>query len=231
MTCINAFVRPDRVHLVTDGAVYLPDGTMTGTMQKVHILAQAHAALAVRGPTYLAPALVAYLNSSSLAGFDDLRSKIPAATRFAIDHGLAGMNAEHVAEAAKLTDLKRADIVVAGWSHARMRGEVYRLDTSQEVWTLAPQAEGFMMPGTNPDLIQRLIAAGWRLDDERHDAMRLLELVRHQREVDDVRPDGARFRTVGGFVQHTIITAERVATGIMEEFPAPSAIPPSPLPI
>lgn len=219
MTCINAFVRPDRVHLVTDGAVYLPDGTMTGTMQKVHILAQAHAAIAVRGPTYLAPALIAYLNGASLTGFDDLLSKIPAATRFATDHGLSGMDPEHVAEAAKLTDLRRADIVVAGWSHSRGRGEVYKLDTSREAWSLDPQAEGFMMPGTNPDLIQRLIAAGWRLDNERDDAARLRELVRHQRDVDDIRPDGARFRTVGGFAQHTIIKPDEIRTRILERWP------------
>ncbi|MET5021554.1 hypothetical protein AAHH78_43230, partial [Burkholderia pseudomallei] len=70
MTAINALVRRDRVHLVTDGAVYQPDGAVIGSMQKAYILAQADAVLAYRGPRYIGPTLYGCLNGSSLSSLD-----------------------------------------------------------------------------------------------------------------------------------------------------------------
>lgn len=218
MTCINALVRRDRVHVMTDGSVWEPDGTITGTTQKVHILAQAHAVIAVRGPSYFPPCLVSCLNGASLTGFDDLLRKVPEAARFTIDNGLAAIAPAVIAKAAKVIDLTRADVVVAGWSHERGRGEIHKLDTSEPEWRLEPQGDGFIMPGDNPALGERLQAASWNLHDERRDEAALLALMHHQRAVDDFLPNGARFPTVGGFAQHTIITPTEIRTRIVERW-------------
>ncbi|MCJ2030923.1 hypothetical protein MKK50_16255 [Methylobacterium sp. J-043] len=220
MTAINALVRRDRVHVVTDGAVYQPDGAVVGSMQKVYILAHADAVMAYRGPSYIGPTLYGCLNGSNLTGFDDLLSKLIPAVLHTLD-SLAAFDPEVVAEANARLDLRRADVVVAGWSRDRGRGEIYTLDTSAEVWRLEPQGEGFIMPGDNPALIARLEAHGWDLTDERQDKRRLLELLNHQRAVADILPDGARFSTVGAFAQHTVITAEGIRTRIVERWPAP----------
>lgn len=218
MTAINALVRCDRVHVVTDGAVYQPDGTVVGSLQKVYILAHADAVLAYRGPTYIGPTLYGCLNGSNLTGFDDLLSKLMPAVLYTLD-SLAGLDQGAVAEANGRLDLRRADVVVAGWSRARGRGEIYKLDTAAEEWCVEPQAEGFIMPGDNLALVERLEAHGWDLADERQDDCRLLELLNHQRAVSDVLPDGARFSTVGAFAQHTIITAAGITTRIVERWP------------
>lgn len=218
MTAINALVRRDRVHLMTDGAVYQADGAVIGSMQKVYILAHADAVLAYRGPTYIGPTLYGALNAASLTGFDDLLSKLNPAVLHTLD-SLAAFDPELVAEANARLDLRRADVVVAGWSRERRRGEIYKLDTSAEEWRIEPQGDGFLMPGDNPTLIARLEAHGWDLADERQDERRLLELLNHQRAVADILPDGARFSTVGAFAQHTVITAAGISTHITERWP------------
>lgn len=219
MTAINALVRRDRVHVMTDGAVYQPDGAVIGSMQKLYILAHADAVLAYRGPTYIGPTLYGCLNAASLTGFDDLLSKLIPAVLHTLD-SLAGLDPEVVAEANARLDLRRADVVVAGWSRARGRGEIYKLDTSAEEWRVEPQGDGFLMPGDNPALMERLAAHGWDLSDERQDERRLLELLHHQRAVVDILPDGARFSTVGAFAQHTVISAQGIATRIVERWAA-----------
>lgn len=224
MTAINALVRRDRVHVMTDGAVYQPDGAVIGSMQKVYILAHADAVLAYRGPTYIGPTLYGALNAASLTGFDDLLSKLIPAVHHSLE-SLAGFDPEAVAAAGALMDLRRADVVVAGWSRSRGRGEIHKLDTSAEEWRLEAQGEGFIMPGDNPALVARLEAHGWNLADERQDERRLIELLRHQRAVADILPDGARFSTVGAFAQHTVISAQGIATRIVERWAAPTFSP------
>ncbi|CAO4135258.1 hypothetical protein [Methylorubrum extorquens] len=222
MTAINALVRRDRVHVMTDGAVFLPEGEVIGSMQKVYILAQADAVLAVRGPTYIGPALYGALNGASLTGFDDLLSKLIPAVRHSLD-SLEFLDPDAVTAASARLDLRRADVVVAGWSRSRGRGEIYKLDTSAEEWCLEPQGDGFIMPGDNPALMERLQAHGWDLSEDRQDEWRLLELIRHQRIVDDLLPNGARFPTAGAFAQHTVITEWGISTRIVERWPVAQA--------
>ncbi|APX85876.1 hypothetical protein BV511_14855 [Methylorubrum extorquens] len=74
----------------------------------------------------------------------------------------------------------------AGWSHARGRGEIYKLDTSAAEWRVELQGDGFIMPGENPAQVERLQAHGWDLSDERQDERRLLELIHHQCAIDDL---------------------------------------------
>jgi len=223
MTAINVLVRRDRVHVMTDGAVFLPEGEVIGSMQKVYILAQADAVLAIRGPTYIGPALYGALNGSSLTGFDDLLAKLIPAVRHSLD-SLRFLDPEAVAAAGKRLDLRRADVVVAGWSRARGGGEIHKLDTSAEEWRIEPQGEGFIMPGDNPALMERLQAHSWDLSDERQDERRLLELVHHQCAVDDLLPNGALFPTAGAFAQYTVITAQGISTRIVERWPVAQAV-------
>lgn len=220
MTAINALVRPDRVHLVTDGAVYEPDGRVIGTAQKVYILAHVSAAIAIRGPAWFGPGFVAQLNAGSLRDFDDLLSRIVPVTRAFLDHVLSTLDPAQVAAASAQLDLRRFNIVVAGWSHRRDRGEVHHLDTNHDEWRLEPQGAGFVMPGDNPVLVARLERAGWCLDDESRDVSRLLDLLHHQRAVPDVLPNGIRAQTVGGFAQHTEVSADGIATRILERWSA-----------
>ncbi|WP_461787608.1 hypothetical protein [Methylorubrum extorquens] len=207
---------------MTDGAVFLPEGAVIGSMQKVYILAQADAVLAVRGPTFIGPTLYGALNGASLTGFDELLSKLIPAVRHSLD-SLGLLDPDAVAAASARLDLRRADIVVAGWSRARGRGEIHKLDTSADKWRVEPQGDGFIMPGENPALVERLQAHGWDLSDEQQDEQRLLELVYHQSAVDDFLPNGARFPTAGAFAQHTIITAQGISTRVVERWPEAKA--------
>lgn len=218
MTAINALVRRDRVHVMTDGAVYQPDGAVIGSAQKVYILAHADAVLAYRGPTYIGPTLYGALNGASLTGFDDLLAKLIPAVLHTLD-SLAAFDPEVVAEANARLDLRRADVVVAGWSRARGRGEIYKLDTNAEEWRVEPQGDGFLMPGDSPALMARLEAHGWNLSDERQDERRLLELLHHQRAVPTSLARGPQFATVGAFAQHTVITAAGISTRIVGRWP------------
>ncbi|AWN47647.1 hypothetical protein DK419_16095 [Methylobacterium terrae] len=218
MTAINVLVRPDRVHVMTDGAVFEPEGAVIGVMQKTYALAHVSAVIAIRGPTYLGAGLVEALNLANLRTFDDLLARLPATARVLIDHAMQHMNpAERDAASARI-DLRKFDIAVAGWSHRRGQGETYRLDTSKPGWHLERQADGFFMPADNPALLARLDAAGWDLSDPEQDAARLLELMHHQRAVPDRLPSGVECCTVGGFAQHTVITPDAITTRIVERW-------------
>ncbi|SFU38857.1 hypothetical protein SAMN02799631_00387 [Methylobacterium sp. 174MFSha1.1] len=218
MTAINAIVRRDRIHLMTDGAVYNPEGQVTGITQKVHILAHLSTVVAYRGPTWFGGGFATLLNSANLVDFDDLLSQVIPLTHAYLQNGLNGLPADAVAEAGIRLDLKRVEVILAGWSHRRGRGELYELNTERPEWQLEPKGVGVIMPGNNPELIARLEAHGWCPEDEAQDVPNLLALLQHQRAVPDILPNGMRARTVGAFAQHTMITPGGIVTRIVERW-------------
>lgn len=172
--------------------------------------------------TYIGPALYGALNGASLTAFDDLLPKLIPAVRHSLD-SLGFLDPDAVTAASARLDLRRADVVVAGWSRSRGRGEIYKLDTSAAERRVEPQGAGFIMPGDNPALMERLQAHSWDLSDERQDERLLLELVHHQCAVDDLLPNAALFPVAGAFAQHTVITAQGISTRIVERWPVAQA--------
>lgn len=221
MTAVNVLVREEVVHVVTDGAVYAPDGAVTGLAQKVHVLAHASAVVAARGPTFFPPAYAAALNAADLRGFDDLLAKAALVARATLDRTLAAIRSTHgdelVDEVDALSDLRRSEVVIAGWAVERNRGEVHRLDTRDAEVGLVHQPDGLIMP-CGAAVQERLRATAWCLDDPADDVPALLALLEHQRAVDDEMPDGRRFRTVGGFAQHTAIRSDGIGTRILRRW-------------
>lgn len=72
MTAINVIVQRDAVHMMTDGSVYVADGTLLEVdMCKADVLTLGRSALACTGPALLGEHIAAHLNRE-FASFDDL---------------------------------------------------------------------------------------------------------------------------------------------------------------
>lgn len=205
MTALNALVRSDRVHLMTDGAAYSPDGAIEGSMSKVHILAHLPAALSFRGPVYFWSALVARLDVSGCRTFDELLGGIADEVRMCLMIGARMHGPAHV------------EVIVAGWSHERDRPECYLID-SKAGGELTPAPDGYFSP-MEPALQDKLTAGGWQLYDERNDARALLDLMRHQRAERFVIGQQLEAAPLGVFAQHTILTRDGVTSRIVQRWP------------
>lgn len=205
MTALNALVRSDRVHLMTDGAAYSPGGAIEGSMSKVHMLAHLPAALSFRGPVYFWTALVARLDVSGCRTFDELLGGIVDEVRMCLEIGARMHGHAHV------------EVIVAGWSHERDQPECYLID-SKAGGDLTPAPDGYFSP-MEPDMGRRLSAGGWNLYDEKNDARALLDLMRCQRAERFAIGHGPEVAPLGVFAQHTVLTRDGIISRIVERWP------------
>lgn len=124
MTAINVVRQRDRVHVVTDGAGYLGDGTVLSFVTKAFAVPHWPGVVATRGPALATGTIGAYA-SSIFGSFDAAISGIEAALpRIMIEVGPV------LAQAVQT----QIDVVLAGWSAARSRPESYYLRTGDQVW-------------------------------------------------------------------------------------------------
>jgi len=218
MTALNVLVRPDRVHVLTDGAVYTSSGGIVGAMSKVHIMAHLPAVISFRGPVYFWVALVAQLDRSGSKSFEELMVGIADAVNVSVQIGHGTLIPEDLQEISKTSDPKHVEVVAAGWSHQRGRPEAYLIDTTKAGGQPIPAPDGYFTP-MEPALKQRLTVGGWNLYDERNDARALLDLMRCQREERLSIKSGGKIAPLGLFAQHTILTRQGVSSQIVERWP------------
>jgi hypothetical protein len=107
-------------------------------------------------------------------------------------------------------------ILMAGWSEARGRPECWVVDSGKE----AAGAQQIMNTGapSSPDLMGRLgamgLTGGMASFDRPHDGLRIM---RAQRDLRFPHPVSGKMQpAVGGFCQHTVITAQGISTRIVE---------------
>lgn len=204
MSAINVLIQTDRVHLYSDGAIYQPDGQLSGIGPKVRLLPHINAAMAMRG-SFLGLAPIAE-ELSVAPSFDRLKEgivdclkKCAVAYGHLISQCSAGPDFEVVIAGISETTGPSAYLVP---SHAHYGAP----------WSIV-DLEGLSATPTSDVVHQRIceLAAGRSADqlDPVADGVTIMEAQRKAK-------DGA---FVGGFAQLTTIDADGVHSRVIHRWP------------
>lgn len=223
MTAINTIRQSHAVHILSDGAFCNDDGIILEIGPNAFPLPHFPAAVAIRGATHFLPFLIHRL-CRDCGSFDELLSKVVGAAlevhiSFPMMLGTVGYG----------NAAPDFDLVVAGWSAARGKFESYLMTSrphgntshSGSGWALIDLPEILIAPSLRE--FQRN-ATGWSVpksaDEFRpeHDGPKLLEAQRLAAGMQNTQARSFRHHSVGGFVQLTTITSNRVEVKILKRW-------------
>lgn len=229
MSAYTAICSGEAVHLLTDGAVYEPGGTLAAIESKVIVVPNIPAAITSRGQHAFSQLLASTLDAKhpdaplmTRAGifrrydtFDDL---VAGFERHATD--LATTFEAYIGERAH-----EYETVVVGWSESRNQGEIYTITGMFEgdsLGRLIPAGNCFVAP--MPEM-EDLAAVGYvapQSPDEfrfEHHGVLMMEAQRRRKGANLARPDQPFLYGVGGFIEHTKVTRRGVNTRILKRWP------------
>ncbi|CAO4178635.1 hypothetical protein CLBKND_03250 [Methylorubrum aminovorans] len=201
------------VHVLIDGWLRGPEGQVFGTAQKVRILGHLPAVVSGRGPSEL-PEYFADRARWRFVSFDEAVSNMHETYTIVLaQFGTANPQAR----------ARPNLILMAGWSEERGRPECWVMDSGSEA--AGPQQIMNTCAPSSPELIGRLVAMGLSGGMASFDPSRDgLRVMRAQRDLRFPHPvSGEKQPAVGGFCQHTVITADGITTRIVERWPAAQA--------
>ncbi|MGV1783403.1 MULTISPECIES: hypothetical protein [Agrobacterium] len=125
MSAIAAVIQPDAVHILSDGAFYDPEtGIVTGLGCKVRKIPNVPAVYSSRGASIAFPIFESICETSQFRKFDEVVAVLPA---------LLNLHDSYM----KLFGKEGSEIVVAGWSESRNRGEIYARQSHSDTDQLA----------------------------------------------------------------------------------------------
>lgn len=225
MSAINIFTTPTAVHVVTDGAAYLSDGTMTAVVQKAHPIAHLRMVLAGRGPSVLTP-LLAEAVQQAFRSFDAAAEGLSEVVEEAV-----GTYADVFSRCDIGADF---DLLMAGWSESRDCGEVYYLSSIDRAgvpaWSLSKCGPVVLSPNDDA-MTERLRSKGAQLDLTRNDPLAVaLIIMEEQRGVAGLQGGDEPVHGVGGFAQATTITRGGISSRILRQWADPVGVPLQPVP-
>lgn len=210
MTALHAYVRGNAVHVLTDGWQRGPEGQVFGTAQKVRILGHLPAVVSGRGPSEL-PEYFADRARWRFASFDAAVADMHETYTIAL---------AQFEEANPTARARPNMILMAGWSEERGRPECWTLESNTEA--AGPQQIMNTCAPSSPELMGRLgamgLTGGMASFDPLRDGLRIMQAQRDLRFPHPVT--GEMQPAVGGFCQHTVVTARGVATQIVERWAA-----------
>jgi hypothetical protein len=213
MSAINVIVQETAVHLLTDGAAYQMDGTISAIGPKVALMPHLNCAVAFRGPAP-ARAILAELISVEAHTFDELRDSIGSLMQKA-----AGVFAPIFQQCGAGPDF---EVVVAGWSGD---GPAAYMVASHgrhgDPWEIIPLT-GLCITPANAVIHERMLAAlpNGLTDDDVDPVVHGLAIMGIQRAylIENHGIDG-RFCAAAGFAQLTTVTAEAVTSRVIHRWP------------
>jgi hypothetical protein len=226
MSAINIFTTPKAVHVVTDGAAYLSDGTMTAVVQKAHPIAHLRMVLAARGPSILTP-LLAEAVQHAFQSFDEAAEGLGEVVEEAVET-YSGLLARCSIGAG-------FDLMMAGWSEARDCPEVYGLSSigqpGRPAWTLHKSGQVVFSPDDGAPLMKRLEPHAAKLSLHTNDPLDVaLLMMEAQRHVCGVQGGDRPVYGVGAFAQATTVTRDGISSRILRRWADPIGVPLQPIP-
>lgn len=210
MSATNVLIQSDRVHLMTDGAIYQPDGTLTAIGPKVRVMPHLNCAVAMRG-AYLGLAPIMEEISNAASSFDLLKENMPELLR-ACAAGYAHLLTQCAAG-------PEFEIVVVGISES-VGPAAYLIpshDRYGEPWRAMDLAGFVVLPCDKAILasVQAIVAG--RIADRLDTAVDGLAIMEAQRAKPAL--DSGDTCWVGGFAQLTTVTADSVTSRIIHRWP------------
>ena len=218
MTAINVIRQSAVVNIVTDGAMYRPDGTLESRTQKIFPLAHLNAIIAGRGNPLFASS-VGLLASIEASSFDHLKMlAISLANRTFSD-----IEKFLIASSAG----SQFDLVIAGWSKVTGPDSYFICNHEHhgpavKPWQIVELGPISLLPrseGIDAEL-GKIFPEGVHPDDfdPVADGLRILEIQRAQ----PIEHHADGFGTqpgVGAFAQLTTITPDVITTRILHRWP------------
>lgn len=212
MSAVNVLVQSNAVHLLTDAAIYQPDGMLSGLTQKVRSMPHLNCAAAMRGG-YLGLAPIMEEISAAGTSFDSLKANMPALLRgcaaqylHLLDRCAAGPEFEVVIAGISETDGPSAYVVP---SH----------DRYGEPWTVTDLAGLVALPCDEHLLAEVQRIADGRSADDLDPIKDGLAIFDAQRAHPHLSNGDVCF--VGGYAQLTTVTADGIASRIIRRWPDP----------
>jgi hypothetical protein len=199
----------DAFHIFTDGGVFDHQGVLVGTTQKTTIFAQMPAAMTIIGSR--AWMLATYPDFSCCPSFDHLVDRTHELPQYM-----------PIAERIAAQEKTSADfeMVMVGYSarHGRLASYMvsnHSLPGGGEPWKLREIEEPILNP---PPSQEALAAVGWQGSefDLGRDGP---QIMCAQRLTQFAHADGSLGCGIGGFIQHTIVTRDRITTRIVHRWP------------
>lgn len=218
MTSLNAFVLPEAVHIITDGAIYSGNIIHPVEAQKVAILGNLPAVIGVRGALTILPSIIASV-SQNVNSFDELLSTLPDLFKAVCNKywDYAGQQGDR--------NERRAHFVIAGWSAERNQLEAYTLASEDmpgmPAWKLT-YIDGVLVGPADADFFNRLgeLRPEELIDDTEGFAIRLTQLQRESRfkNIETGLPTVGGDFAAGRFVQLTTLTRDGISTRIVKRW-------------
>lgn len=207
MTAINVIKQKHAVHVITDGASWMLDGKFGPACCKVWPVPHLRAVVAARGPR-LAPLLMADFLNTAGRSYDEMKANAVTMVRELFEvypNILAGPFGQD------------AEFVIAGWSDVS-GPDAFVLSRVDGVWISRDTGPVMMAPG-DAAIQQAALAAmpeGVASADDMDPARDGLAIVTAQRAI--VGPCEG-ITAVGGFIQITTVTRDRISTRILHTWP------------
>ena len=211
MTATIVYLQPEAVHLLTDGAMFAPDGAFVALKQKVQIAAHQSAAYAARGPDMYS-GLLSVVMSQAQGDFDRLVTEFAGMCTTAHAAMLAAVKSGTPVPG----DPAMVDAVLIGHSLARGFCAFAVSSYPEEghpAWTLRPLGGAAPLAYVSP--MDSMLEVNLRMqrvnlwdgspDVEKHG----LAIMREQRSTG----------IVGGFCQITSILPSGVFSRVLERWP------------
>jgi len=224
MTAINVFLRRDRAIMMTDAAMYTPQGVIVGFGQKAVAMPRQRAVIACRGAQKVT-ALLAMELSITYPSFDAMAENAEA--------DLRTYHEQHLMELAAL-GMQDINVVVAGWSD-RINGPAgFYYDSTVDVFGMV---DGFVGgPLINDEELDNLHSIECEIDvdvavadfDPIRHGIPFMEAQRRMRiEVSDIADP---ISIVGGHILLTDVTRDGVSQRVIHEWPDEVGAPIEPVP-
>lgn len=216
MTAINVIKQKNAVHVLTDGASWLPGGNFGPAGAKVHQLPHLNAVVACRGPR-LGGVLIADFLGSCANSYDEMKSRaaemVEGAAIFYQPIFAAGTFSEKI------------EIVVAGWSEAS-GPDAFVVSWASDNPAAVQDCGPVMMAPSSPAIERAALGAlppGVRSADDMDPVRHGLAMLLAQRAAAGL--SDIAVSVVGAFLQLTTVSPEFITTRILHRWPDEWGIP------
>lgn len=213
MSALNIHLADDAAHVFTDGALYYrgTEGAVAAFGNKVWPLPQFDAVIGATGASWpifmIANQITAHGALGTATDFAELRDTFPKLIRDSIA----------LSQSMNMPDWGHYVAALIGWNREEGRAEAYRISRFDRDEAGAFEMEAVSDIRSPADAFVR--DTPFRAADAAASGLAIMEKQRNLRTWSADEPDAGPISCVGGFCQHTIVSADGITTRAIHHWP------------